>query len=104
MEATNKRLLIFESFGDSNRCTPCRGKPMHCMICLASHTCTFALDPTEPESEFQAEQAQGVFGGLQASSHEDANIVVIKASPGASHQSPCLLCLKFYLYSNNMSV
>jgi hypothetical protein len=27
MEATNKRLLISESHGDSNRCTPCRGKP-----------------------------------------------------------------------------
>jgi hypothetical protein len=25
--ATNKRLLISESHGDSNRCTPCRGKP-----------------------------------------------------------------------------
>jgi ferredoxin len=27
MAATNKRLLISESCGDSNRCTPCRGKP-----------------------------------------------------------------------------
>jgi hypothetical protein len=27
MSATNKRLLISESRGDSNRCTPCRGKP-----------------------------------------------------------------------------
>jgi hypothetical protein len=27
MTATNKRLLIYESYGDSNRCTPCRGKP-----------------------------------------------------------------------------
>jgi hypothetical protein len=27
MTATNKRLLIFESHSDSNRCTPCRGKP-----------------------------------------------------------------------------
>jgi hypothetical protein len=26
MTATNKRLLISESCGDSNRCTPCRGK------------------------------------------------------------------------------
>jgi hypothetical protein len=25
--ATNKRLLISESDGDSNQCTPCRGKP-----------------------------------------------------------------------------
>jgi hypothetical protein len=27
MTATNKRLLISESHGDSNWCTPCRGKP-----------------------------------------------------------------------------
>jgi hypothetical protein len=27
MAATNKRLLISESHGDSNQCTPCRGKP-----------------------------------------------------------------------------
>jgi hypothetical protein len=27
MTATNNRLLISESRGDSNRCTPCRGKP-----------------------------------------------------------------------------
>jgi hypothetical protein len=27
MAATNKRLLISESYGDSNQCTPCRGKP-----------------------------------------------------------------------------
>jgi hypothetical protein len=27
MTTTNKRLLISESHGDSNRCTPCRGKP-----------------------------------------------------------------------------
>jgi hypothetical protein len=27
MTATNKRLLISESRGDSDRCTPCRGKP-----------------------------------------------------------------------------
>jgi hypothetical protein len=27
MAATNKRLLISESRGDSNQCTPCNGKP-----------------------------------------------------------------------------
>jgi hypothetical protein len=48
---------------------------------------------------FQAEQVQGVFGGPQASSCEDANIVVIKASLGASHQSPCPLYLNF-IYNN----
>jgi hypothetical protein len=51
----------------------------------------------EPKSDIQAKQVQGVFGGPQASSCEDANVIVIKASPGASHQSPYLLCLKLYL-------
>jgi hypothetical protein len=62
-----------------------------------SYICTFVFDPTEPESEFRADQAQAVFGGPQASNHKDANIVVIKASPGASYQSPCPLYLKLYL-------
>jgi hypothetical protein len=43
----------------------------------------------------QAVQVQWRIGGPQASSGDDANIVVIKASPGGSHQSPCLLCLNF---------
>jgi hypothetical protein len=34
------------------------------------------------------EQVQWVFGGPQALSCEDANIVVIKTSPGASHHNP----------------
>jgi hypothetical protein len=37
MIATNKRLLISESHGDSNRCTPCRVKPdQH--VTYASHS------------------------------------------------------------------
>jgi hypothetical protein len=37
MTSINKRLLIFESHGDSNRCTPCRGKPdQH--VTYASHS------------------------------------------------------------------
>jgi hypothetical protein len=37
MTATNKRLLISKSRGDSNRCTPCRGKPdQH--VTYASHS------------------------------------------------------------------
>jgi hypothetical protein len=53
----------------------------------------------KPESEFQAEQVRWVFGGSQASSSEDANIVVIKASLGAFNPAPCLLfesCLMFH--------
>jgi hypothetical protein len=53
------------------------------------------VDHAEPESEFQAEQVQGVFGGPQVSSCEDANIVVIKVSPGTSHP-----ILNFYILIN----
>jgi hypothetical protein len=41
------------------------------------------VDHTEPKMEIQAEQAQWMFEGPQASSCKDANIVVIKASSGA---------------------
>jgi hypothetical protein len=34
MTATNKRLLISESRGDSNRCTPCREKPDQHVTCF----------------------------------------------------------------------
>jgi hypothetical protein len=57
-------------------------------IMLVSHIYTFALDPAEPESEFQAKQAQGMFGCPLASSCEDTNIIVIKASPDASNHLP----------------
>jgi hypothetical protein len=59
--------------------------------------CIYVIDHVEPKLGIQAEQAQGVFGGPQVSSCKDANIVVIRASPGETHQSPCLLCLKLYL-------
>jgi hypothetical protein len=35
MTDTNKRLLIFESHGNSNQCTPCREKPDQHAICLS---------------------------------------------------------------------
>jgi hypothetical protein len=38
--------------------------------------------------KIQAEQVEWVFGCAQALSCEDANIVVIKASPGASNHRP----------------
>jgi hypothetical protein len=49
------------------------------------------VDHAEPESEFQAEQMRRVFGGPQASSDSDANIIVIKISPGAFNHAHCLL-------------
>jgi hypothetical protein len=57
-----KRLLISESHGDSNRCTPCRGNLIHttCTLLASVHVChayafhgyspyvaTFHADPTE---------------------------------------------------------
>jgi hypothetical protein len=35
MTVTNKRLLISESYGDSNRYTPCRGKPDQHATCFS---------------------------------------------------------------------
>jgi hypothetical protein len=68
---------------------------MHCTISLLAHAYSYMLDHAEPESEFQAEQVQGVFGGPHASSCKDANIVVIKASHSASHP-----ILDFYILIN----
>jgi hypothetical protein len=43
------------------------------------------MDHAESKTEIQVLQVQWVFGGPQASSCEDANIVVIKVSPDASN-------------------
>jgi hypothetical protein len=63
-----------------------------CTSCIALVNCGHLLhmrvDHTEPKLEFQAEQARWVFRGPQASSSEDANIAVSKASPGASNHHP----------------
>jgi hypothetical protein len=60
-----------------------------CTPCIALFNCVHLLhirvDHAEPELEFQMEQVPWVFGGTQVSSCKDANIIVIKASPGASH-------------------
>jgi hypothetical protein len=41
MTATNKRLLMSESHGDSNQCTPCRGEPTNTTSTLPTpvHVC-----------------------------------------------------------------
>jgi hypothetical protein len=61
---------------------------MHCTMSISAHICAYVTDHVEPEPEIKKEQIQGVFGGPQASSCEDANIVVIKVGPGASHHYP----------------
>jgi hypothetical protein len=55
------------------------------------------IDPAESKTEIQVEQVEWVFGGPQSSSYEDANIVVIKASPSAFNHAPCLLS-SIFLY------
>jgi hypothetical protein len=60
-------------------CTPC------ITLVNCGHLLHMWVDHVKPESKFQTEQRRWVFGGSQVSSCEDANIVVIKASPGASN-------------------
>jgi hypothetical protein len=48
----------------------------------------YALDHVEPKMEIQVEQVQWMFGGPQSLNCDDANIVVIKASPGTSNNLP----------------
>jgi hypothetical protein len=44
MAATNKRLLVSESRGDSNRCTLCRGKPdQHDTHAFHASPCTLSV-------------------------------------------------------------
>jgi hypothetical protein len=60
-----------------------------CTACIAlvngGHLLHMCVDHAEPKSKFRAEQVQWVFGGPQASSCEEANIVAIKTSPGVSN-------------------
>ncbi len=57
------------------------------------------LDHAELKMKIQVKQVQWVFGGSQASSCEDANIVVIKASPGALNQYSLSFILNLALCS-----
>jgi hypothetical protein len=68
---------------------------MHCTMSISTYVCAYAINHVEPEPEIKKEQVQGVFGGPQASSNKDANIVMIKTSPGASHP-----ILDFYFLIN----
>jgi hypothetical protein len=57
------------------------------------------VDHAEPKTEIQVEQVQRIFKGPQVSSCEDANIVMIKISPGALNQYSLSFILKFALCS-----
>jgi hypothetical protein len=60
-----------------------------CTACIAQfnygHLLHIRVDHVESKMENQAKQVQWAFGGPQASSCEKANIVVTKASLGASN-------------------
>jgi hypothetical protein len=66
-----------------------------CISCIALVNCGHLLhmrvDHVKPKTEIQAEQVQWVFRGPQELSYENANIVVINASSGASNKCPCHL-------------
>jgi hypothetical protein len=68
---------------------------VHCTSCIAlvnyGHLLHMRVDHVKPESEFEVEQVRWVFGGPQASSCEDANIIVMKTSPGVFNHATCLL-------------
>jgi hypothetical protein len=61
-----------------------------CIPCIAlvncGHLLHMRLDHVEPKMEIQVGQVQWVFGGSQASSCENTNIVVIKENPGTFNQ------------------
>jgi hypothetical protein len=60
-----------------------------CIPCITlvncGHLLHMRIDHTESKSEFQAEQVRWVFRGPQASSDDDANIVMIKTSLSVSN-------------------
>jgi hypothetical protein len=63
-----------------------------CIPCITlvncGHLLHMRIDHTESKSEFQAEQVRWVFRDSQASSDDDANIVMIKTSLSASNHLP----------------
>jgi hypothetical protein len=63
-----------------------------CTPCIALFNCDHLLhirvDHVEPKTKNQTEQVQWVFGGPQASSCEEANIIVIEASSDVSNHIP----------------
>jgi hypothetical protein len=63
---------------------------MHCTILIVI-ILAYTIDHVKTKSKIQAKQVQWVFECPQASSYEDANIVVIKTSLDASNQCPYLL-------------
>jgi hypothetical protein len=63
-----------------------------CTSCIAlincGHFVHMRVDHAEPKLEVQAQRVQKEYDGQQASSCEDVNIFMIKASPSASNHHP----------------
>jgi hypothetical protein len=62
------------------------------------------VDHAEPKTKIPAKRVKWVFEGPQVPSYEDTNIVVIKASPGASHHYPWLYFFEFNIFILRMIV
>jgi hypothetical protein len=56
------------------------------------------VDHTKPNTKIQAEQVQWVFGGPQASSCEDANIVLDQGKPWCIEPDLIVFCFWILLY------
>jgi hypothetical protein len=57
-------------------------------IVNCDHLMHIRVDHAEPKTKIQVEQVQPVFGGPQAPSGEDADILVTKTNPSASNHYP----------------
>jgi hypothetical protein len=63
---------------------------MYCTILIVAILCIYGRSRKDKDRNPSGASPTGV-GGPQATSCEDANIVVIKASPGVFNHVPCLL-------------
>jgi hypothetical protein len=63
---------------------------MHCIVLIVIILCIYGRSRKAEDGNPSRATPTGV-GGPQATSYEDANIVVIKASPGVFNQCPCVL-------------
>jgi hypothetical protein len=63
-----------------------------CTLCIAlvnhCHLLHMRVDHAELKTKIRAEQVQKEYGGPRASSYEEANIIVIKASLSALNHHP----------------
>jgi hypothetical protein len=63
---------------------------MHCTILIVIILCIYGRSHKAEDGNPSGASPTGV-GGKQATSYEDANIIVIKANSDAFNQCPCVL-------------